>query len=125
VDGPSSPLCRLSYKMFEWPSISPGPRLRRRQHQFSGQPERLETAPKEYQTSSWKKPQSGEVYLFRIRPALRGSPGRRKKQYNAESTFLSDAEFAASSSHHTSLGGVGEEKPYCAQLVKIAREYAK
>jgi TRAP-type C4-dicarboxylate transport system substrate-binding protein len=49
-----------------------------------------------------------------------------KKQYGAESTWLSDTEFARFQEAVMPMWEEWEKKsPYCAQLVKIAKEFAK
>ena len=123
------PYAGLSYKMFEvakhisWPPIYSAANIN-----FLVNMNAWNQLPKEYQTILQEETAKMAQYTFHESgPALEKiSREEGKKQYNAESTWLSDAEFARFQKATMPLWEEWEKKsPYCAQLVKIAKEFAK
>jgi TRAP-type C4-dicarboxylate transport system substrate-binding protein len=123
------PYAGLSYKMFEvakhisWPPIYSAANIN-----FLVNMNAWNQLPKEYQTILQEETAKMAQYTFHESgPALEKiSREDGKKQYGAESTWLSDAEFARFQKATMPLWEEWENKsPYCAQMVKIAKEYAK
>ena len=123
------PYAGLSYKMFEvakhqsWPPVYAAANIN-----FLVNLNAWKQLPKEYQDILLEETAKVAKYTyFESGPAFeRIAREEGKKQYNAESTFLSDAEFARFQQATIPLWEEWEKKsPYCAQLVKIAKEYAK
>ncbi|NWF54218.1 MAG: hypothetical protein HXY45_05430, partial [Syntrophaceae bacterium] len=84
--------------------------------------------PKEYQDILLEETAKVSKYTYyESGPALEKiAIEEGKKQYGAESTWLSDAEFARFQQAVMPLWEEWEKKsPYCAQLTKIAKEFGK
>ena len=123
------PYAGLSYKMFEvakhqsWPPVYAAANIN-----FLVNLNAWNQLPKEYQDILMEETAKVAKYTYyESGPAYeRIAREDGKKQYNAESTWLSDAEFARFQKATMPLWEEWEKKsPYCAQLVKIAKEFAK
>ncbi len=123
------PYAGLSYKMFEvakhvsWPPIFAASNIN-----FMVNMNAWNQLPKEYQTILQEEVGKMAKYAYHESgPALEKIAREEgKKQYGVESTTLSDAEFARFQQAVIPMWEEWEKKsPYCAQLVKIAKEFAK
>ena len=130
VDGTIFPAyAGITYKMFEvakfhsWPPIYPliGASLVANLNAFN-------KLPKEYQQILQEEVTKMVKYTYDVSgPALeKVAQEEGKKQFGAEAVFISDAEFVKFREAVKPLWDEWEKKSdYCAQLVKIAREFAK
>lgn len=123
------PYAGLSYKMFEvakhtsWPPIYAAANIN-----FLVNMNSWNQLPKEYQTILQEETAKMAQYTFHESgPALEKIAREEgKKQFGAESTWLAEAEFERFQKAMMPLWEEWEKKsPYCAQMVKIAKEYAK
>jgi TRAP-type transport system periplasmic protein len=123
------PYAGLSYKMFEvakhvsWPPIYSAANIN-----FLVNMNAWNQLPKEYQNVLLEETAKVAKYTYyESGPALEKiAIEEGKKQYGVESTWLSDAEFARFQKAVMPLWEEWEKKSdYCAQLVKIAREFAR
>jgi len=123
------PYAGLSYKMFEvakhqsWPPVYTAANIN-----FLVNLNAWKQLPKEYQDILLEETAKVAKYTYyESGPALEKiAIEEGKKQFGAESTWLSDAEFARFQQAVMPLWEEWEKKsPYCAQLTKIAKEFAK
>jgi TRAP-type C4-dicarboxylate transport system substrate-binding protein len=123
------PYAGLSYKMFEvakqvsWPPIFAASNIN-----YLVNLNAWNQLPKEYQTILQEEVAKMAKFTYHDSgPALEKIAREEgKKQYGAESTWLSDAEFVRFRQAVMPMWEEWEKKsPYCEQLVKIAKEFAK
>jgi TRAP-type C4-dicarboxylate transport system substrate-binding protein len=123
------PYAGITYKMFEvakhvsWPPIYAAANIN-----YLVNMNAWNQLPKDYQTILQEE--VGKMAKFTYHesgPALEKIAREEgKKLYGAESTWLSDSEFANFQQAVMPMWEEWEKKsPYCAQLVKIARDFAK
>ncbi len=123
------PYAGLSYKMFEvakhqsWPPIYAASNIN-----YLVNLNAWNQLPKDYQAVLQEEVAKMAKYSYEISGPELEKVAREegKKQFGAESTWLSDAEFARFQQAVLPLWEEWEKKsPYCAQMVKIARDFAK